>query len=394
MEFDIFYIVEIAIISVIAIFQTIVFIKNAKAVSSLKEAIPASHLVGVEFVEVDKNGLKKRVPTIEITSKLSGFFASLAENINDFLLKKSSNIKLKEIKELIKEKLSSLEDSIESVIAQPLYLGLLGTFGGVIIGLFRIAITGVTTDAIQSFIGGVLIGMIASGFGLLLTIISNGLLKNAKIKKDYLFFELTFFLKENLSLDQGATLEELNQLKENFDSFKEEFMSYQLKLNDSLKDTLTHFTDLKEVFSTLRSAEPGLSSIGQVLKAQTGIIDKQASNIAEFGEKVKDLSSYLKQSGEEIRNIIQNEGSNTGRTSLVSSDQDKTVELLSKNEATQKELLVQVNNLSGFLKESLNTESNNNFISSPVFKVFTFVGIGGFGVGIALGILFIIKNFI
>jgi hypothetical protein len=61
----------------------------------------------------------------------------------------------------------------------------MGTFTGIIIGLLNIGFGGgVTEENINSFIGGVVIAMVASFFGLLLTVINNS--KNFRGCKSYI----------------------------------------------------------------------------------------------------------------------------------------------------------------------------------------------------------------
>ena len=129
---------------------------------------------------------------------------------NDYLIRNKGAADFDILKELAERKSASQQSAIDSNIALPLYIGLLCTFTGVIIGLIRIATDGVSDDAIQAFIGGVLIGMIGSAVGLALTTRSNFVFKNAKKTRDGKQYDYFSFLRSNIlpTLQKGEVLNE------------------------------------------------------------------------------------------------------------------------------------------------------------------------------------------
>jgi len=64
-------------------------------------------------------------------------------------------------------------------------------------------------------------------------------------------------------------------------------------MNNSLQETLTLFRDLKGVFQQIRSLEQGLSSMGQFLQANDGLIERQVAYIETYTRKAEEFSQRL-----------------------------------------------------------------------------------------------------
>lgn len=176
-------------------------------------------------VASDKNDLEIKIIKPNDDNSHSQFH-ELIEQINDYLVKNKGVIDFAVLKNIIEREISSEEEASSSNVNLPLYLGLMGTFFGIVYGLFRIGFSGGVTDSnISSFIGGVIIAMIASFFGLLLTVINNfWLLQNAKLnvlnsKNSF----LNFIQTELLPHLQSNLYQALNILKNNINNFNEKF---------------------------------------------------------------------------------------------------------------------------------------------------------------------------
>lgn len=135
------------------------------------------------------------------------------------------------IKDVVERYSNAVEEEINHTISLPLYLGLLGTFLGIVFGLFQISGVDFSNDAsaldnaIKLLLDGVKIAMIASFTGLLLTIINSGFYyKGAKVevedkKNDFYTFiqiELLPLLNQNINST-------LFSLQSNLHKFNEEF---------------------------------------------------------------------------------------------------------------------------------------------------------------------------
>lgn len=165
-------------------------------------------------------------------------FAEIVSDTNEYLQNNKGaaadfNI-LKDISERYSE---TLDNEVQAGIATPLYIGLLGTFFGVSIGLFSLLLTDspetsgtetqsfITDDGIRNFLTGVVIAMVGSFCGLLLTLRGNALLKVARSRRDKLKNSYYTFLQKRLlpklNSDMAASL---GNLKSVLDSFNHDFL--------------------------------------------------------------------------------------------------------------------------------------------------------------------------
>ena len=154
-------------------------------------------------------------------------FAGIIDDTNNYLRNnKGAAADFNILKDISERQSEVLEREINATVATPLYVGLLGTFLGVIFGLSGIILRGgVTNEAIQTFITGVVIAMIGSFVGLLLTLWGNTLFKDARFERDrhqndyYTFLQAQ--LLPRLHSDMASSL---TSLKAVLDAFNREFL--------------------------------------------------------------------------------------------------------------------------------------------------------------------------
>lgn len=172
---------------------------------------------------------------IRIDSAFSEGLQDVISSINNYLKKNSGTGDYSIMKSIIEGDIEAKENHISTTISLPLYIGLMGTFLGVIIGLFNIAFRGgVNEQNINTFIGGVLIAMIASFCGLILTVWNNSKnYKEAKAICNERKNQFDNFLKVELLPYIGNSLTDtLERLKSNINNFNEKFEN-NIKLFDS-----------------------------------------------------------------------------------------------------------------------------------------------------------------
>ena len=290
---DYFFMIELGIVGIIVLFQVIVFLKNNNAIHQLGEIYPNPSRLKVEenvVEEPDEQG--QHTPTsmqyIGGRGPFHPTFNEILAHTNGYLRRNPRAADFEVLKEMAEDKVQSKESAIESNITLPLYIGLLCTFIGVIIGLVRISMTGVTDAAIQAFIGGVLIGMIGSATGLALTVRSNFLFKEAKKLRDAEQYNYFAFLRSHiLPVRQGEMANPLSTLRDNLTAFNDGFARYQQHVNESLRETLRLFQDLSRVFEHLRTIELGLSGVGQFLQTNDKLIDKQVAYLNSYAQQAE-----------------------------------------------------------------------------------------------------------
>ncbi|MEJ8755556.1 hypothetical protein WG947_00995 [Pontibacter sp. H259] len=210
-------------------------------------------------------------------------FSKIIKNTNEYLKRNKGAAADFDILKDVSERYSeALDAEVQSTVTTPLYIGLLGTFSGVIIGLSSLIWSGFTADEgsaagsfitdqnIPSFLFGVMIAMAGSFCGLLLTLMGNHDLKNARSirdrrQNDYYTFLQTHLLPK-LNSDMAASL---SNLKSVLDSFNKDFLDKVLGFRP-IVDTLT------ENISTQKEFIEKLDKIGftQMANANLQVFDK------------------------------------------------------------------------------------------------------------------------
>lgn len=170
---------------------------------------------------------KTQVNIIDSKAEANPIFTNILFSVNNYLIRNrgaSSDFNL--IKDIVERNVDAVEEDINLSISVPLYLGLMGTMLGIVIGLFSMPDMSVVVDAqannlllndgISSLIGGVKIAMIASFTGLALTIINSGgsfkgsrTLVEARKNEFYTFVQVELLPIINQGL--AATLESLQR---------------------------------------------------------------------------------------------------------------------------------------------------------------------------------------
>lgn len=104
---------------------------------------------------------------------------TLIKELNEYTRKNHGTTDFSVIQNKTERKINVMYENATSKLAFPTYLGLMGTFLGVFCGLLSFnwglfnSVDGITDSAISNLIWGVLVSMLTSFIGLLLTTISN-----------------------------------------------------------------------------------------------------------------------------------------------------------------------------------------------------------------------------
>ncbi|WP_162055918.1 hypothetical protein [Pontibacter pamirensis] len=259
------------------------------------------------FSTVDAGG--KGAATIDLIEvrNPSETFSKIIRNTNEYLKRNKGAAADFDILKDVSERFSeALDAEVQSTVATPLYIGLLGTFSGVIIGLSSLIWSGlgageagaatdsfITDQNIPSFLFGVLIAMAGSFCGLLLTLLGNNALKNARSTRDMHQNEYYTFLQTHLlpklNSDMAASL---GNLKSVLDSFNKDFLDKVLGFRP-IVDTLT------ENISTQKEFIEKLDQIGftQMANANLQVFDK----IKESEHLFKNFMQYQVALNESVR---------------------------------------------------------------------------------------------
>ncbi len=243
-------------------------------------------------------------------------FQKIINSTNEYLrVNKGAAADFNILKDVAERYAEAQDNEVQSTIATPLYIGLLGTFAGVIIGLSSLVWTGlqgtsdpdasfITDHNIPSFLFGVLIAMAGSMCGLLLTLLGNNALKDARSTRDRLKNAYYTFLQTHLlpklNSDMAASL---GNLKSVLDSFNKDFLDKILGFRP-IVETLT------DNISTQKEFIQKLDQIGftQMANANLQVFDKIKESerlFMNFLQYQEALNESVRKGGELTQNITQ-----------------------------------------------------------------------------------------
>jgi len=291
-------------------------------------------------------------------------FQQILGDTNDYLRSnKGATADFNLLRDIAERWSGTIDNKIQTSVATPLYVGLVGTFLGVILGVLSMIDFGsgkeiVTDETINSFLTGVLIAMVGSGLGLLLTLIGNYQLKGARAESDPqknqyytwlqthllphlhddvsnslsnlktvldafnsrffnkldAFHELfgnlsTYIDKQEQFLDRldkigyqrliNENLAIFNKIQESADKF-DKFSEYQSSLNQALSEGKENVSQLSDVVAKLVKVE----QLHKSITLNEEIISKQLSLLGAHDEKIKHISDAIAQHFDEANDDI------------------------------------------------------------------------------------------
>lgn len=249
------------------------------------------------------------IPTLRKLDKFKGFFSNsenwkveekesgyaihvenssedlteLVGEINEYHEKNEGTTDFGIIKDKVENRLEALHEDATSKISFPTYLGLMGTFFGVWIGLqsFKIGVAkaGVSDEIVSALIGGVIVSMVTSLIGLVLMMWGNAkagdVLKKVEGDKNK-FFD---FIQVRLMPVLGTSMvSALNKLHRTINTFEPAF-----------KGVIGEFKDaFSECTETLRG------TFGEKVQLLTSAVETMGKNMSLINENVKMQEQLLK----------------------------------------------------------------------------------------------------
>ena len=411
---DPIFLIEIIIVGLIIVAQFWVFFRNLGAIDRLGKLFPQSSQLEVkEETQVDLEAADTTsVPQLQSKRSFSSEFRDVLQMTNDYLTRNKGASQGERLQEIAERKSDSLEEAIETNLPLPLYIGLLATFTGVIIGLIKIAMVGVTDSAIQSFIGGVVIGMIGSATGLTLTVLSNRSFKEKKENRDAGMESYFQFLRTRVFHPESAPVQgSVKGLRDSLAAFQTGFAQYQTQMNDSLGETLRMFRELKDAFKQVRSVGQELQGLGAIMRNNEEVMEKQAQYFATYQQKAdaftRKLSENLQQVDQKLdQTVTQNIQSLQQSTqasylkmdeylaSLDATDKQQFATALNDNlqqeVQSRKALMETVSQLKSKLQEM--EENSSGVLSNGLIQTFIYTGIAAFIIGIGSGAVYILNT--
>ena len=302
---------EIGIILGLIVWQVGVYRKNRQLIGQVAALYPAREALAIDPTP-QYDAVQAQRPSPQ--------FARIVNDTNDYLqANKGAAANFDALRDISEREAGLLDEEIQAQISTPLYLGLLGTFGGAILGLFALVnpfkATGEAafnnTD-VTDFLGGVLIAMFGSIVGLGLTLLGNQQLKAARATRDRLKNTYYNFLQKALLPRLNSDMQQsLNSLKAVLDTFNQDFFA---KIQGDFFSKIAEFTPLvgaiTENITVQRDFLDKLQTIGysQLANATIRVFDRVDASAATF-EKFLGYQQALNttvQQGAELTQAVSN----------------------------------------------------------------------------------------
>ena len=225
----------------------------------------------------------KEVEIIKPDSAWNDDFAQVVNETNDYLItNKGSAIDFNIIKGISERKSDEIENSIFATIAVPLYLGLIGTMLGIVVGIFKmdVDIQDLKPETVSFLLGGVKIAMIASIFGLGMTLINNAVFfKNAKFERDkeqnhyYNFIQKKLLPVVSTDISQNVA-KQLGSIAESLAVFNREFSVNNLKFKESMHEIHGILSNSTQYIDRLQKVDKSLKPINDLYITIASSVEK------------------------------------------------------------------------------------------------------------------------
>ncbi|MFT4032572.1 MAG: hypothetical protein QM669_09135 [Siphonobacter sp.] len=240
------------------------------------------------------------------------------QSINTYLIRNRTSLAdFNLLRDITERNLDAEEEGINLTLPIPLYLGLMGTMAGIVIGLFAMPSVGsdrfLQGDGINNLIGGVKLAMLASLAGLLLTVLNSWLFRNAKGQLESRKQEFFSFLQTELLpvLSEGVNSGIFTTLNRSIQDFSQTFRQNVQELgsmvdkNHASLMAQQHALDMLQrmdlnrvasfnvqVLGQLNQSLDALEKFGHYLSQLNGLIDN-TQKIVERTQHVDEISVQI-----------------------------------------------------------------------------------------------------
>lgn len=220
----------------------------------------------------------------------------IENSINTYLIKNKGAVSdFNLIKDIVERNCDAVESEIESVTPLPLYLGLVGTMLGIIVGLGAIGLTtgfGDIQQVVDSLMSEVACAMVASLVGVLTTTFISWKSRkcNVVIEADKNKF-YTWIQTELLPVLYSNTVSTLTLLERNLNRFNASFGYTIVKLDEKLSKVGETYEQQLEILRRIENLDMSQMATANVkiLKA----LDSSSKNLEDFAQYMDNSTKYL-----------------------------------------------------------------------------------------------------
>lgn len=250
-----------------------------------------------EVIKEDIDG--NQVQQLKLVGEQESDLNKLLSEVNHYVAKTKGTTDFAVIQNKVERMLTMRYEQSEAKLAFPTYLGLMGTFLGVLMGIFMF-IWGfdgqgdVRDDAIKNLLIGILVSMSTSFIGLLLTTINNAFISEAKKGVEEDKNEFYDFVQTELmpSLDVSLVVA-ISKLHETVDKFEPAFNGVIKRFQDTFDRCTKAFgesfeTNVKTVSKAVEVMGENMDKINENIQLQQNVLSTFKSD-----EVAKGLEKYV-----------------------------------------------------------------------------------------------------
>ena len=250
-----------------------------------------------EVIKEDVDG--NQIQQLKLVGEQESDLNKLLSEVNHYVAKTKGTTDFAVIQNKVERMLTMRYEQSEAKLAFPTYLGLMGTFLGVLMGIFMF-IWGfdgqgdVRDDAIKNLLIGILVSMSTSFIGLLLTTINNAFISEAKKGVEEDKNEFYDFVQTELmpSLDVSLVVA-ISKLHETVDKFEPAFNGVIRRFQDTFDRCTKAFgesfeTNVKTVSKAVEVMGKNMDKINENIQLQQNVLSTFKSD-----EVAKGLEKYV-----------------------------------------------------------------------------------------------------
>lgn len=247
------------IIVIVIVFQTWSFLRNLWLMRKYATIFPKKY----DILRKPETG----PIIIEITGESNDTFRRIKDSINGYLTANSDKIiDYGLLKDAVNRNCDSLEDEISTQMPVPLYLGLCGTMGGVILGLWDLISSGsivgllsgsgsgaATAYGVNSLLSGVALAMCASVCGIFYTIINTWIFKKSKKEEEKRKNKFLSWMQATLLPVLPSSMSNaMTKMVRNLNKFNRTFSEKVDEMADTLSQVNEVYSSEEEIISEVR----------------------------------------------------------------------------------------------------------------------------------------------
>lgn len=234
------------------------------------------------------------IPQIDEVGTNGSDLNNLISEINNYIAKTKGTTDFSVIQNKVERKLNMRYDQSVTRLAFPTYLGLMGTFFGVFFGIWMFlegfdGVSGISDGSIKDLLRGVLVSMITSLWGLILTTINNGCAGTARKKieeeKNNFYDFVQTELMPTLDVSLVTAVTKLHETIDKFEpSFNRVINRFQKTFDDCTQSFGSNFEEnVAAVSGAVAIMGSNMDKINRNIQLQENLLDTLKSSEVRTG---------------------------------------------------------------------------------------------------------------